>query len=172
MSMIVRMAFCFMVFLIGTAFAHAQEKATPEDRATIAKCLEKARKTKAEGETCIGVVEQPCLDKPEGQSTIGMKECSEREVLVWDERLNEAYKKLQKGGLGETEVQRDGKKLKGADLFRDVQRAWITFRDKKCDAATLPMEGGTGAGVLLLGCLLRETAHQALWIEEMVREGE
>jgi uncharacterized protein YecT (DUF1311 family) len=172
MSMIVRGALCFMMLSLSAAFAHAQEKATPEDRATIAKCLEKAAKAKAEGATCIGTVEQPCLDTPEGQSTVGMKECSNREVLVWDERLNKAYQKLQKGGLGETEIQRDGKKLKGADLFRDVQRAWIAYRDKKCDAAGLPMEGGTGAGVLILGCLLRETAHQALWIEEMSREGE
>jgi uncharacterized protein YecT (DUF1311 family) len=172
MSIIVRSAVCFIVLSIGAGFAHAQEKATAEDRTTIAKCLDKAKKGKAEGEICIGVVEQPCLDKPEGQSTIGMKDCSNREALVWDERLNEAYKKLQKGGLGQSEAQRDGKKVTGADIFRDVQRAWITFRDKKCDAAGLPMEGGTGAGILIESCFMRETARQALWLEEMAREGE
>lgn len=172
MLTIVRFVLCFMMLCLAAAGLHAQEKATPEDHATIAKCLDKAKKDKAEGETCIGVVEQPCLETPEGQSTIGMKTCSNREALVWDERLNTAYQKLQKGGLGQTEVERDGRKITGADVFRDVQRAWIAFRDKKCDAAGLPMEGGTGAGVLILGCVLRETAHQALWIEEMAREGE
>jgi uncharacterized protein YecT (DUF1311 family) len=64
-------------------------------------------------------------------------------------------------------VREAGRKLTGADILRDAQRAWITFRDKKCDAAGLPMEGGSGAGVLIAGCYLQETARQALWLEEM-----
>ena len=57
--------------------------------------------------------------------------------------------------------------LTGADILRDTQRAWLAFRDKKCDAAGLPMEGGTGARLLSTDCYLQETARQALWLETL-----
>jgi uncharacterized protein YecT (DUF1311 family) len=97
-----------------------------------------------------------------------MKTCSAREAAVWDEHLNKAYQAALRSDLGQTEAERDaGRKLKGTDILREAQRAWIAFRDKKCDAAALPMEGGTGAGVLIGGCYMQETARQALWLEEM-----
>jgi uncharacterized protein YecT (DUF1311 family) len=104
-----------------------------------------------------------------------MKECSGREIDVWDERLNKIYRDLLAGDLGQLQTQRvppsgKGRKITGADILRDAQRAWIAARDKKCDAAGLPMEGGTGAGLLTTACVLQETARQALWLEDLKSE--
>ena len=62
---------------------------------------------------------------------------------------------------------RDGKNVTGADLIREAERAWLTFRDKQCDVAGLPMEGGTKAGVLIDDCYLEQTARHALWLESI-----
>jgi len=150
----------------GAGIAHAQEPATDQDRAAVVKCLADAKKNKTVPETCIGVVQKPCLDTPDGQSTLGMKDCSNRETAVWDERLNKAYKALL-DQLGDIDAERNGKKVKGADLIRDAERAWLSFRDKQCDVTGLPMEGGTGAGVLVDDCYLEQTAEHALWLESI-----
>ena len=88
---------------------------------------------------------------------------------VWDERLNRFYQALLHGRLGTLEAPRGERKLTGAEILRDAQRAWLNFREKECDAAGLPMEGGTGAGILVADCYMVETARQALWLEQMTR---
>jgi uncharacterized protein YecT (DUF1311 family) len=174
MHMIHRFILCLAMLGLAAVAARAQEKATAEDRAAIAACLDKTKKADKDTATCIGTVQKPCLDAPDGQSTLGMKICAGREAAVWDERLNKAYQALLRGDLGKTDASREGGKTKltGADLIRETQRAWITFRDKKCEAAGLPMQGGTGAGVLSSDCYLLETARQALWLEDLESGGE
>jgi uncharacterized protein YecT (DUF1311 family) len=153
----------------------AQEPVDPKDRAALNGCLDKARREGTRPEQCIGTVEGPCLKKPDAETTIGMKECTGREINAWDERLNKTYRDLLAGDLGQLQTERvppsgKGRKITGADILRDAQRAWIVARDKKCDAAGLPMEGGTGAGLLTMACVLQETARQVLWLEDLKAE--
>jgi uncharacterized protein YecT (DUF1311 family) len=155
--------------------AAAQDAVDPKDRAALGACLDKARGGKTRPEQCIGVIEGPCLKGPDAETTIGMTDCTGREINAWDERLNRTYRAVLAGELGRLATQRPGpsgqsRKVTGADLLRDAQRAWIAARDKKCDAAGLPMEGGTGAGLLSMGCLLQETARQVLWLEDLALE--
>lgn len=155
--------------------AWAQQRVDPKDRAALETCLDKAKRDGTRRDQCIGTVEGPCLKAPGADTTIGMKECTAREINVWDERLNKTYRDVLAGELGTMETLREpppGKKGKvtGADILRDAQRAWILARDKKCDAAGLPMEGGTGAGLLSMSCTLEETARQALWLEDLKAE--
>jgi uncharacterized protein YecT (DUF1311 family) len=166
-------AACVLTFLAAaTSPAWGQDKVAPKDRAELAACLDQAKAGKKTTESCIGTIQGPCVAGPDGGTTIGMKECTGREIALWDERLNKAYRAALTSELGEQDVVRDsGKpKLTGADILRDAQRAWVAFRDKKCDAAGLPMEGGTGAGLLSGDCYLQETARQALWLEDMSDE--
>jgi uncharacterized protein YecT (DUF1311 family) len=157
-----------LVCMGGIGAAYAQQKPTEQDRAAIAQCLAKAKTTKAAPESCIGAVQGPCLDKPEGQSTFGMRDCANREAAIWDEQLNKGYKAVLKE-YGDADADGDnGKKLKGADLIRDAERAWLTSREKKCRVAGLQMAGGSGAGVLIDDCYLYETAHQAIWLNSLV----
>ncbi|REF86314.1 uncharacterized protein YecT (DUF1311 family) [Methylovirgula ligni] len=157
-----------LVCMGGIGAAYAQQKPTEQDRAAIAQCLAKAKTTKAAPESCISAVQGPCLDKPEGQSTVGMRDCANREAAIWDEQLNKGYKAVLKE-YGDADADGDsGKKLKGADLIRDAERAWLASREKKCRVAGLQMAGGSGAGVLIDDCYLYETAHQAIWLNSLV----
>jgi uncharacterized protein YecT (DUF1311 family) len=165
---LMRLAALVCGFSFVASIACAQEQPTAQDRTTLAQCLAKAKTTKAQPDTCIGVVQGPCLDKPEGQSTYGMRDCANRESALWDEQLNVAYKAVLKE-YGDTDADgANGKTVKGADLIRDAERAWLATRDKKCQVAALQMAGGTGAGVLADDCYLYETAHQAIWLNSLV----
>jgi uncharacterized protein YecT (DUF1311 family) len=150
----------------------AQRAVGSKDRAALQACLDKARADGTRREDCIGIIEGPCLKQSDGDTTAGMKDCTGREIGAWDERLNRTYRDLLAGDLGPLETQRtdaSGKtrKVTGADLIREAQRAWIAAREKKCDAAGLPMEGGTGSDLLSVGCFLKETAAQVLWLDDL-----
>lgn len=41
----------------------------------------------------------------------------------------------------------------GKESLRAAQRAWITYRDRACDAEASPYRRGSGAGVAQLACL-------------------
>jgi uncharacterized protein YecT (DUF1311 family) len=168
-----RLALVLGPALLMSGFALAQDKDMVKDRTILTACLSAAKANKRGPDTCIGAVQGPCLKGRGGDTTVGMKDCGGREIAVWDERLNAAYRIVLSGTLGKQEAVRGGgsKTLTGADILRDAQRSWLAFRDKKCDAASLPMEGGTGAGLLSVDCYLQETARQALWLEAL-NEGE
>ena len=44
-----------------------------------------------------------------------------------------------------------------ATLLRDAQRAWITYRDRACEAESTVMRGGTAQNMVYYGCLERLT---------------
>ena len=67
-----------LLVCVSVGAASAQQNPTDQDRAAVAQCLAKAKTTKAAPESCIGVVQEPCLDKPEGQSTYGMRDAQMR----------------------------------------------------------------------------------------------
>ena len=104
-----------------------------------------------------------------------MIECSGRELAVWDERLNDAYRKLVEGDLGQTdalpenrpaEARRD-RPAKGAEIIRDIQRSWLAFRVRKCDVNAMTSEGGTLSRVLYSSCVMTETGRQALFLQSL-----
>jgi uncharacterized protein YecT (DUF1311 family) len=112
--------------------------------------------------SCVGVVSTPCLQDPNEQGTTpGMAECVTREYRVWDERLNAAYKEWVKG----CPEQPGRKDDKACAARRKLERAWIAYRDALCD---LPYaeHGGSFATVEYADCMMRETARQAIWIEQ------
>jgi uncharacterized protein YecT (DUF1311 family) len=146
----------------------AQDVVRPEDRNAVAACIKAAAAAKKPSDTCIGTVQDSCMKAPGGETTVGMNDCAGRETAIWDERLNAAYKAALAGDLGRLAIAAEkGRSMTGADLLRRAQRAWISFRDTKCEAASLPMYGGTGAGLLAGSCYLQETARQAIWLETL-----
>lgn len=155
-----------MALVVFAADVSAQDAAKPADAAAVTRCLREHK----DAESCIGVVSDDCMRQPGGDSTMGMNECLSREIAVWDARLNAAYKAALAGFVASQTLDRYDAKagtttsIKGANLVRDTERAWIAYRDLKCAAAQLPMAGGTGASLLGGSCLLRETARQAIWL--------
>ena len=48
----------------------------------------------------------------------------------------------------------------GPEALRDAQRAWITFRDKTCEAEGFAMRGGTAEPIVVGFCLTRVTRER------------
>jgi len=99
---------------------------------------------------CIGIVSAPCLKN--ANSTADMNRCYDRETAVWDDILNETYRRL-------GEKLDDGQRGK----LRDMQRAWIASRDKTCHFYW-DFYQGTMASPMAAACVNRETAQRALFL--------
>lgn len=141
------------LLIASVSAAPAQSlKLSAEDSRAIQDCI-KTKEAKNEGaEQCIGIVANPCLDTREGQTTAGQSQCYQREQLVWDDILNETYRRLQQ--------QLEGKLKTG---LRDVQRAWIEARKLQCGFYREVIQGSL-AIPLGASCFNTETARRALYL--------
>lgn len=117
---------------------------------------------------CVGSAANYCMEATEGgMSTVGMSSCLGRELEDWDRRLNRAY------GLLMTRLKAEDEELavlgssapKQAPALKEMQRAWITFRDTSCDYERTKWGGGTGGGPAAVSCHLFLTARQAMSLE-------
>jgi uncharacterized protein YecT (DUF1311 family) len=145
----------FAALLAGTVLA-CPLPATADDAGTIASCLEVERAAERDGRSCIGRISKPCIEAPGGETTAGMKMCTNREIEAWDAQLNAEYQRLLGVLEGET-----------AEKIRGAQRAWITMRDGDCALSYTTFEGGTIAGVIACNCLLERTATRALQLHDL-----
>jgi uncharacterized protein YecT (DUF1311 family) len=122
-------------------------------------------------ETCIGASAQACMvENDGGYSTVAMGFCFDKERAYWDEALNAAYRELmrQVEATDAENAEYAPNAPRQADALREMQRAWITYRDRRCDYERSLWGGGTGGGPAQLACLMSETAHQALYLEEQL----
>ncbi|MGR3494243.1 lysozyme inhibitor LprI family protein [Citreimonas sp.] len=122
-------------------------------------------------ETCIGASAQACMVENEGgYSTVAMGFCFDREWQYWDAALNAAYGTLrdQRAAIDAENADLGVNVPSSADALRDMQRAWIAYRDRRCDYERSLWGGGTGGGPASIACLMSETAHQALYLEEQL----
>lgn len=136
------------------------------DQASLA-CVDQAGTSEA-GRACIGVSASACMDAtPDGSTTIGMMECLDGERDFWDARLNRAYSQVRADAKAEdAELAEIGSSApQMAPALRDMQRAWITYRDATCDYEQSQWGGGSGGGPAVLSCLLQMTGEQAIYLE-------
>ena len=136
--------------------AGAAEPALPADTAAVQSCLKSERGKELDGERCIGVVAEPCMEKR--YSTAEQVECTTREFAVWDAMLNADYKSLQ----------RSLDRKQNAKL-RDMQRAWMTSRDRTC-AFYWDFHQGSMAAPMTAYCTMRETARRVMFLRRFVEE--
>src|SRR5215470_17449379 len=115
-------------------------------------CAEKYANDVSEAERrCLfNLVATPCTKRPEARSTAGTADCFRHEQAIWDDLLNENFKSLN-GDLDEQQ------KTKA----RDMQRAWIAYRDTTCTFYYDKIQG-TMATSMTAACEARETARRAL----------
>jgi uncharacterized protein YecT (DUF1311 family) len=136
------------------AWAQGNVQAGRDSRA-IEDCVKTAApagKPMEAAETCIGTVSTPCLNDDKTKSTADMNACADRERAVWDDILNETYRRLRE-------------KLDAAQQakLRDMQRAWIASRDKTC-GFYWDYYQGTMASPMAAACVNRQTARRALFL--------
>ncbi|MCG6903206.1 MAG: DUF1311 domain-containing protein [Rhodobacter sp.] len=131
-------------------------------------CLDAAPDPAAQ-RACIGASANACMSATGmGGTTIGMSGCIDRELGYWDGRLNDSYQRLrarersEDAGYGGAAGY-----VSQADALRDMQRAWIAFRDATCAYERAQWGGGTGGGPATVGCLMRMTGEQTLYLEQM-----
>ncbi|MDU8945856.1 lysozyme inhibitor LprI family protein [Rhodophyticola sp. MJ-SS7] len=125
-------------------------------------------------EECIGRAADVCIDTPDGYTTVGMGFCFDAERQVWDARLNAAYQALLvREAAAEEEMRRIGATVPPTVApLREMQRAWIPFRDAACHYERAQWGGGTGQGPATAACLMQETGRQALRLEARLAEFE
>jgi uncharacterized protein YecT (DUF1311 family) len=128
------------------------------DVATVQDCLKSQRGRDLKGERCIGIVVDPCLKR--ARSTADQNACADRELRVWDDILNETYRRL-------GQHLDDDQKAKA----RDMQRAWIESRDKTC-TFYWDFFQGTMASPMSSYCNVRETARRAMFLKFFMDEAE
>lgn len=133
------------------------------DSAATETCLESG----TDARNCIGESANACMGTPDGSTTVGMGFCLSQELSLWDARLNTAYRTLMQV---ERRLDDDVSDLGGnvpprASALRDMQRAWITYRDATCVYEYAQWGGGSGGGPAHAACLMRITAEQALALE-------
>jgi uncharacterized protein YecT (DUF1311 family) len=131
----------------GLAFAQKPSQAA-RDSATVQDCI---KSKSGAAEKCIGVVSDPCLKDVSG-ATSEMNGCIAREDVVWNDILNETFRRLR-------DKLDDEQKIK----LRDMQRAWIVSREKTC-AFYWDFFQGTMASPMSAECNNRETARRALFL--------
>ncbi len=149
--------------------ATAQDIAwTPEATET---CLAEAAEPFAQ-KLCIGRSAATCIDTPDGYTTVGMSFCASQEAAYWDTRLNAAY-----GQLRDVEAAVDAELAalgsaapSMSDALRQMQRAWIVYRDTTCAYEASQFGGGTGSGPATANCVMRLTGAQALDLENRLAQ--
>jgi uncharacterized protein YecT (DUF1311 family) len=108
---------------------------------------------KVEQQCLFNLVATPCTNKPSHSSNAATADCYRTETAIWDDLLNENYKKL----LGTLD---DDQTVK----LRAMQRAWIAYRDTTCGFYWDKIQG-TMAGPMGSACETRETARRAVLLQ-------
>jgi uncharacterized protein YecT (DUF1311 family) len=143
---------CVLVVAAGRAESATPEKPNARDSTAVQSCIKSARGGLQQQERCIGIIADPCAKRPGAESTAGQVACADRELAVWDDILNETFRRL-RDKLDEDQ------KVK----LRDMQRAWIDSRDRTC-AFYWDFYQGTMASPMTAFCGNRETARRALFL--------
>jgi len=145
-----------LCLVIALSPVHAQ-KAAPADLAAIKACLKTAASKESFGGQCIGIVADPCIKAAaptdDGGST-KVKACAARELAAWSPLLDDALKRIAKGGF--------------ADVTKAVtaaQKTWAASRDQLC-----PVFDKIEPGMYLGGaayCRLQETARRVITLHKL-----
>ena len=128
------------------------EKPDAADSAKVQSCVKSAGAAIRDRERCIGVVADPCAERDDAQSTADQVACAARELAVWDDILNETFRRLRDKLDAEQKVK-----------LRLMQRAWIESRKRTCDFYWDFFQGTT-ASPMTAFCENRETARRALFL--------
>jgi uncharacterized protein YecT (DUF1311 family) len=156
--------------LLGLAAGAAAAQTAPVSQEATEACLAAASDLLGQ-EACIGKAAEGCIEGPNGSSNAGIGFCYGAERDIWDARLNGAYEtllKLEESNAAELAELQSAAPSPAAAL-RDMQRAWIAYRDAACEYEATTWGGGSGAGPAAAQCMMQLTAQQALALEARLR---
>ncbi len=145
--------------LAAPAFAQT-DKPSVRDSAKIQDCIKTRTGHHWNWENCLGVVSNFCAKDEGSMTSRQVMDCIKREQLVWDDILNETFRRLR-------EKLNDAQQTK----LREMQRAWIMSRDKSCDFL-MDYFDGTMANPMIAECVTRETGRRALYLLGFLNDAE
>lgn len=155
--------------MIGAAPVAAQDFAFTPD--LVQACL--AQSDGQEQLACAGLAAEQCMAANEGgYSTVGMGYCTGAEADYWDGLLNAVYSQLSKQEKAKDKEAFSSDAPKTYEAMRDMQRAWIPYRDALCAYEYSQWGGGTGGGPSYAGCVLHETARQVIVLRSFLNRGQ
>jgi uncharacterized protein YecT (DUF1311 family) len=107
------------------------------------------------------------IDCANATTQLDLNQCAQADWEAADAKLNDAYKTAI-ALLKEWDSALPAEEKGGAEALREAQRAWITFRDKTCEAEGYAMKGGSAAPLLIYGCMRRVTEARTADLQAMV----
>lgn len=157
-----RIAMTFALIAAGCSPAASPQsaQATPQ-QASIDACVAAAATQEALWQ-CKGTVANPCMDRPEGQTTMGLIECHSREGQAWQALLDAHLTRLRAEDTS-----------RAAQLAAAVAAWWGAWREAECAYRASEAEGGSLAGVIAAGCHSDITADRAIaltWAERSAQQ--
>jgi len=134
-------------------------KPTAQEVAAIHDCVMKNKDDIDQGERqCLfSLVADRCIGDVGAASNRKLTDCYEIEGSIWDDLLNQNYKRL-------LDTLDDEQAIKA----RAMQRAWITYRDTTCQFYWDKIQG-TMANHMKAACVTRETARRAMLLDFFIR---
>ena len=128
------------------------------DVAALRTCLEGSDEA-----ACIGTLSDPCQERPDGSTTMGIAACLQEEQEAWDVILNERYEDAMADARATDErLPEMGIDPDAAETLRAAQRAWIAYRDAECQRLYVANSEGTIRSVVYASCLNEMTARRAI----------
>jgi hypothetical protein len=148
----------FVVIVLGpfciSRSAIAAPQRSSDDRSLIGRCLDAARADAAFGGNCVGIIADPCIKNVRNSDSFvqDARNCAARELAVWEFRLQEGVRKLNRTGSPTIKT-----------AVASAQSNWAAARGRICPAFNNLDPGAVpGSGEY---CRLQETARIALLIE-------
>jgi uncharacterized protein YecT (DUF1311 family) len=96
-----------------------------------------------------------------------MNQCAYADWEAADAELNDAYRNAI-ALLTQWDANLPQDEQGGAAALKEAQRAWITFRDKTCEAEGYAMKGGSAEPLLIYGCMRLVTEERTNHLTSMV----
>lgn len=161
---------------VGAAHGQArtgQDGPGPEVVAALETCVAGQLPATDEAErACIGLTATPCMETPEGGSTLGIVGCLMAETAAWDVLLNRDWPGLMARARATDESYKDWQPAlpSAAEALRRAQRAWLAWREAECAALATEWGGGSHARVIHADCWLSLTAERTIALRARLRE--
>ena len=107
------------------------------------------------------------VDCANAMAQADLNACAYQEWDAADADLNAVYRQAM-ALLQDWDANLPADEQGGAKALKEAQRAWITFRDKACEAEGYAMKGGSAEPLLVYGCMRVLTEERTAHLTGMV----
>lgn len=107
------------------------------------------------------------VDCANAMAQVDLNACAYQDWEAADADLNAAYKRAM-ALLQDWDANLLAAEQGGAQALKEAQRAWITFRDKACEAEGYAFKGGSAEPLLVYGCMRVLTEERTAHLTSMV----